>query len=64
MQTTGYIIIEDAKILVLCRHKQFSRQFKIRKSGKDGNHFNDEEAFLKTSPEQLRKLKKGMVIEL
>lgn len=64
MQTTGYMIIGDEKILVLCRQKKYSRQLKIRMSGKDGNHFSDEEMMLDDLPDLLKKLKGGQVIEL
>ena len=64
MQTTGYMIINGEKILVLCRQKRFSRQFKIRTSGKDGNEFTDESIVFSDAPELLIKLKKGQVIEL
>ena len=64
MQTTGYVTIGDEKILVLCRQKRFSRQFKVRKSGKDGNQFTDESIALVNEPELLAKLKKGQAIEL
>ena len=64
MQTTGYMIVGNEKILVLCRQKRLSRQFKIRTSGKDGNEFTDESIALKDMPELLAKLKKGEVIEL
>jgi len=64
MQTTGYMIIGGEKVLVLCRQKRVTRQFKIRASGKDGNHFSDEECFFEDVPEELEHLRKGAVIEL
>ena len=64
MQTTGYIIIRGEIIMVLVREKKHSRQFKLRKSGRPGRRFEDEEIYLKNNPEKLRDLLNGKVVEL
>ncbi len=45
MQTTGYIIDKrtNKKILVLVRQSKLYRYFKLRKTGKEGNHFAEDE---------------------
>ena len=66
MQTTGHLIIGGQKVLVLVRHKRYSRLLKIRKSGRDGQHFEAEEQFL-TLPESqhlLEQLLRGETIEV
>lgn len=66
MQTTGYLIIGGQKVLILVRHKRYSRLLKIRKSGRDGQHFEDEEHFL-SLPENrhlLEQLLRGETIEV
>ena len=63
MQQAGYIKIGDEKILVLVRHCRYGRQFKIRKSGKDGIFMEDESLYLKERPDLIRKLKAGNIIE-
>lgn len=64
MQAAGYMIVNNEKILVLCRQKKFTRQLKIRENGKDGGHFFDEEVALGGNTALLSKLKDGEVIEL
>ena len=66
MQTTGYLIINGQKVLVLVRQKRYSRLLKLRKSGRDGQYFEDEERFL-TMPENrhlLKQLLQGETIEV
>jgi len=66
MQTTGYLIIGGKRILVLVQHKRYSRLMKVRKSGKEGNRFEDEESYL-SQPENcelLDRLLQGKTIEL
>ena len=46
MQTTGYIILDNRKVLILARHAKTKRYMKVRKSGHDGVHFPDEEFYL------------------
>jgi len=64
MQTIGHIIVKHRKILVLVRHKRYSRQFKLRNSGKDGNRFEEEEIHLSANPGCLNALLRGKAIEL
>ena len=66
MQTIGHIYDRTTgeKILILVRQCSYYRSLKLRKSGKDGSHFGDEENFL-NDPEQrdrLQELKHGKVI--
>ena len=66
MQTTGYLIINGQKVLVLVRQKRYSRLLKLRKNGRDGQHFEAEEQFL-TLPENrhlLEQLLRGETIEV
>ena len=69
MQTTGYI--DNVKIKVLARTKKvpgdkscYDLIFKIRKSGKDGVHFTDEENYLRVEPDKVTKLLNDEVIIL
>lgn len=62
MQTIGYINYQGEKILLLVRQNSYYRSLKIRKSGKDGTHFTDEEIYLCNDCELVDALKKGMVI--
>ncbi len=64
MQTTGYIKINEQILLVLVRQKKYSRQLKIRKSGKLGIHLIDEENYLKDYCNLIDSLNDGDVIEL
>jgi hypothetical protein len=65
MQTIGFIKDKDnRKILVLAQQAKFCRYFKIRKSGRNGVHFADEELFLKSNPSELDNLKKGITLAL
>ncbi len=63
IQTTGHLLIDGQKILILVREKRYSRQLKIRLSGKDGNRFNDEEYYLQDNPSLLQDLLVGKVVE-
>lgn len=67
MQTIGYIRVgAQGKVLVLVRDKRYSRTMKLRKGGREGNHFEDEERFL-SLPENsdlLDRLLQGGTIEL
>ena len=64
MQTHGYIINNDQKILILVRDSKTCRYVKLRKSGADGNHFTEEEVFLNSSEqaERLEELLLGNTI--
>ncbi|MBA7500886.1 hypothetical protein ES704_03648 [subsurface metagenome] len=64
MQTLGYIRINNENLLLLVRQKKYSRLLKIRNSGKLGNHFIDEENYLKENINDLTSLKNGNVIDL
>ena len=64
IQTTGYVMVNGKKILVLVRQKKYTRTFKIRHSGKDGIHFNDEEYTFEKHPELMKALLNGEVVEL
>ena len=68
MQSTGYIYINNKKILVLIREagnskNGFYRSLKIRKTGKDGIFLEDESIFLKNRQGLLKKLLNGEVIK-
>jgi len=62
MQTIGYIQPNSEKVLVLVREGKTYRDLKIRTSGKDGQHFRDEELFFEDYPDRLAALKDGKVI--
>ena len=66
MQTTGYIKINQEKILVLIRAGKsynLSRYLKLRKTGKDGVFMVDESNYLNDNPEIVKRLKAGEIIE-
>ena len=62
MQTIGHIKPNGEKILVLVREGKTYRDLKIRNSGKDGQHFQDEEIFFENCPDRLAVLKSGKVV--
>jgi len=62
MQTIGYINYQDEKILLLVRQNTYYRSLKIRKSGKNGIHFTDEEIHLNNNRDLVDDLKAGKVI--
>jgi hypothetical protein len=62
MQATGYVIIKGRKVLVLVRPTKYGRTLKVRASGKDGSHFEDETNGLAESPELTRRLLAGQTI--
>ena len=64
IQTTGYIVIGGKKILVLVRGRKYRRDFKLRHSGKDGSHFDDDETYLEEHPELVKALLDGEVISI
>lgn len=65
MQTAGYIQIDGKKILILVRQSRKEyRCLKMRKSGKDGSHFTDEECFLSEYRDILDRLIKGAVVKI
>ena len=66
MQTIGYVLDKttNEKILILVRQASYYRTLKRRKTGSDGNRFEDEEIFL-NEPEQkerFERLKNGETI--
>jgi len=64
MQQTGYLKVNGEKILVLVRAKKYSRQFKVRRSGRDGTRYKAEEEHLREYPQALRALRNGEVVEM
>lgn len=58
MQTLGYMNLRgtgkgfEATVLVLVRQGDYGRYIKLRKSGKKGTHFSDEELFINSEVEQ------------
>jgi hypothetical protein len=64
MQTTGHVYVDNQKILILCRQKKYTRRLKLRKSGRDGTRFEDEEFVIANNPDMAAKLLNGEVIEL
>lgn len=64
MQTHGYIIVENQKILVLVRNKKYSRVLKIRYTGVDGNFFEDESICLSEDKKTFTRLLAGKVIDI
>ena len=64
MQTIGYMVVDDEKLKVLVRQAKYHRAFKLRKSGQDGTHFDEEEDYLNKNPRLVSKLKSGEVIHL
>lgn len=65
MQVSGYIQTNKyGKILVLVRSGKHSRYLKLRKSGKDGTHFSDEENHLNEESSILEILVDGGVIKI
>jgi len=62
MQTHGYLMIKDKKILILVRSRKYSRALKLRFTGSDGNYFEEESIFLSENKKILDNLLTGNVI--
>ena len=62
MQTRGYLIVNNQKVLILVRNKKYGRALKLRLTGTDGNFFEDESYFLSKNKEIFEKLLSGEVI--
>lgn len=58
MQTLGYMNLRGtgkgytSTVLVLVRQGSYGRYIKLRKSGKKGTHFSDEELFINNEVEE------------
>ena len=64
MQTHGYLMIKDKKILILVRVKKYSHTLKLRFTGSDGSYFPDESIFLSENKKILDNLLTGKVIDI
>ena len=64
MQTHGYLIVNNQKVLILVRNKKYGRALKLRLTGSDGNCFEDESIFLSENKELFEKLLSGKVINI
>ena len=64
MQTLGYLMVNNQKVLVLVRSKKYSRIFKLRLTGKDGDFFDEESYFMSKNKEFFEKLLSGKVVDL
>jgi hypothetical protein len=64
MQFAGYIMVNGEKLKVRVRTAQTYNAFKLRKTGQDGWHMQDEERFLAGNPDTLIRLLKGHVVRL
>ena len=64
MQTIGYVILDNQKVLVLVRARKYGRSLKLRKTGKDGIHFSDEQVGLQADPELKAALLNNQVVNL
>jgi len=62
MQQTGYVMVNDEKILVLIRVSRLYNYLKLRESGKDGVFMEDESNWLNERPDLVESLKDGNVI--
>ena len=64
MQTHGYLIVNNQKVLILVRNKKYSRALKLRLTGTDGNFFEDESYFISRNKEVFEKLLLGEVVDM
>lgn len=69
MQNTGYVIVNNEKILILERQphprsKNPRWSLKFRKSGKDGEFLKTHSEYLSEYPNLVQKLQKGEVITM
>ena len=64
MQTHGYLIVNNQKVLILVRAKKYSRALKLRLTGTDGTFFEEESYFISKNKEIFEKLLSGEVIDL
>ena len=65
MQTLGHIYFNGEKLLVLARRTTIGNAFKLRKSGADGQHFEDEQLYLQQHAVwMIKRLKLGETIYL
>ena len=61
MQTIGYIMLDNRKVLVLVQDTKIMIYIKIRKSGSNGTHFKDEEVYLNLQNAKSRHQKKNLL---
>lgn len=64
MQTTGHLIIQGEKVLVLVRSRKYGVALKVRKSGGVGRYFPDESFHLNENPELTKDLLSGKTIRI
>jgi hypothetical protein len=64
MQTHGYLMIKDKKILILIHSKKYTHALKLRFTGSDGNYFEEESIFLSENKKILDNLLAGKVIDI
>jgi len=64
MQTHGYLIVNNQKVLILVRNKKYGRALKLRLTGTDGNFFEDESYFISKNKEVFEKLLSGEVVDI
>jgi len=63
MQFTGHLFVNGDKLKVLVRTAPTYHSLKLRKSGADGWHMQEEERFLAGNPDHLIRLLKGQVVK-
>lgn len=65
MQTLGHIYINGEKLLLLVQQTPIGNALKLRKSGGDGQHFEDEQIFVEQHAQRMvKRLKLGETIYL
>lgn len=64
MQTHGYLMINNQKVLILVQNKKYSQALKLRLTGMDGNFFEDESCFMSQNQELFEKLLSGEVVNI
>ena len=64
MQTHGYLIVNNQKVLILVQSKKYSRALKLRLTGTDGDFFEEESYFLSKNKEVFDRLLLGKVINI
>ena len=64
MQQLGYVVVNGETILLLVRREKYGVALKLRASGVNGRHMEDEENGLNELPELVEQLKSGRVIHV
>ena len=62
MQFAGFVDVNGERLKLLVRVHKTYVSVKLRTTGRDGRHLDDEETYLLDAPDALKQLKAGKVV--